>query len=150
MPLEATCKDCSHPYSYPALQKHVQTGRCPACQHKHDVMAMNNEIASLQARIDKIMPTLKKLQENKISTQKAALEAYDAWENAARVHAALDHKLATITHERDLMTQAKELETQKSQRKTQTAEQKAKAAIKKLSPEVRAALLKQFAQEGEE
>lgn len=146
MPLNDTCSSCSQPYSYPALQKHSQTGRCPACQRDHDIKEMAIEIADYSYRINRILPELKKLQSAKITTQRAADEAYDAWENAARVHAALDRKLNIIMHERDLLIGAKEVAASKKQRKTQTAEQKAKAALNKLPAEVRAAILEQFNQ----
>lgn len=151
MPLEATCSSCSQKYIYPALEKHSQTGRCSTCQRDHDISKMSNEIADLSRRINQVLPKLKELQEAKIATQKAADKAYDAWEDIAKVHAALDRKLNIIAHERDLLVGAKELAVKKAGKKpSQTPEQKAKAALKNLSPDVRAAILAQFNQAEED
>lgn len=143
MPLNDTCKDCQQPYSYPALQKAVQTGRCPSCQRKHEIKLLDSDIASLQPRLEAITPELIKLNKRRKSLQAAHDKALRAWEKVAKVHAALDRKIALLMHERDILTKVKEV---KASKPGLTPEQKAKKALNSLPPDVRAAILAQFNQ----
>lgn len=151
MPLNNTCNSCNKQYSYLASQKAAQTGLCPTCQRDQDITAMNNELTALNRRIDRILPKLKKLNQAKSITERAAAKAYDAWEDIARVHAALDRKASIISHEKDLLLGAKELAVKKAGKKSsRTPEQRAKAALNSLPPDVRAAILAQFNQAEED
>lgn len=147
MPLEATCQSCKKPYSYPALQEDKQTGRCPSCQRKHEIKLLDSDIAFLQPRLEAITPELVKLNRRRKTLQNAHDKALRAWEKVAKVHAALDRKIALLTHERDILTEVKEVKTSKP---GLTPEQKAKRALNSLPPDVRAAILAQFNQAEED
>jgi NAD-dependent SIR2 family protein deacetylase len=143
MPLTSQCTDCHKSYSYPALEKDVQTGRCPDCEHTYQVKHMNLDIDTLQAHIDSIRPTLCHLNQAKHDAKAAYLKAEAAWEDLARDHAILTRKVAIITHERDLLTKAKEVTPPKG-RPAKTPEQKALEALKNLPAAARAAILQQL------
>lgn len=143
MPLNDTCKDCNQPYSYPALQADKQTGLCPSCQRKHEIKLLDSEIAALQPRLEAITPELIKLNKKRKALQAAHEKALSAWEKVAKVHSALDRKIAILKHERDILAEVKEVKTSKP---GLTPAQKAKKALDSLPPEVRAAILAQFNQ----
>jgi chromosome segregation ATPase len=143
MPLEAICKYCQRPYSYPALQADKQTGRCPTCQRKHEIKLLDEDIAALQPRLEAITPELIKLNKRRKALQAAHDKAHKAWEKVAKVHAALDRKIALLSHERDILAEVKEVKTSKT---GLTPAQKAKKALNSLPPDVRAAILAQFNQ----
>lgn len=143
MPLEALCKDCNKPYLYSALEIDKQTWRCPSCQRKHEIKLLDSEIAALQPRLEAITPELIKLNKKRKALQAAHEKALSAWEKVAKVHSALDRKIAILKHERDILAKVKEVKTSKT---GLTPAQKAKKALDSLPPDVRAAILKQFNQ----
>jgi chromosome segregation ATPase len=147
MPLDATCNSCNKQYSYPALQADKQTGLCPACQRKHEIKQLDAEIAALQPRLEAITPELIKLNKRRKALAIAHEKALSAWEKVAKVHSALDRKIALMMHERDILAEVKEVKTSKP---GLTPAQKAKKALDSLPPEVRAAILKQFNQTEED
>jgi len=144
MPLAATCKDCNKQYSYPALEKDAQTGRCPDCEHTYQVKHMNLDIDTFQAYIDSIRPTLCELNQARHEAKATYEKAESAWEDLAKKHAILTRKRAIITHERDLLIGAKKIAAAKTGRPAKTPEQKALEALNNLPAAARAAILRQL------
>lgn len=142
MPLTATCKDCQQAYTFPALQKSKQTGRCTSCQLNHDIHLMENQIDVLQTRINTTYPQLCKLNTAKQLAKQAYEEAFDKWEDLARVHTALDHKMNTLMHKRDILTQKKVVA--KTKKAPVSPADRAKKALASLPADVRAAILAQL------
>ncbi len=143
MPLTAKCIDCQQNFTFPAQEKTQQSGKCPDCEEKHKINQMNLDIDTLQAHISAIRPTLCQLNQARHEAKTAYLKAESAWENLARKHAILIKRVAFLSHERDLLNKTKEVIPSKS-RTAKTLEEKALEALNKLSPEAKAAILKQL------
>jgi len=145
MPLTAKCVECQESFNFPALEKDIQTGRCPECDYQHKIITIDKRLEALKLRIDEIYPTLCKLHTIKKDTEAAFIEAERDWEQLARVHARLDRGLGILKHERDLLTNAKEVQqVKKSGKATTSPEDQALKALKNLSPDVQAAIIQQL------
>ena len=145
MPLTAKCVECQESFTFPALEKDSQSGRCPECEYQHKVKTMTNDINSLQAVLDSIRPTLCELNTAKHEAKAAYEKAESAWEDLALKHAMLNKKIAMITHEKDLLTKTKEVQqVKKSGKPAPSPEDKALKALKNLPPNVQAAIIQQL------